>query len=56
MYKSFTADELRKHCNLPSDYEVSGFISYGAWDEEKQINNLENALKSLEINYKINIL
>ena len=56
MYKSFTADEFRVDCNLPLDYEVAGFICYGAWDDEKHLKNFEDALKYLGIEYKINTL
>ncbi len=56
MYKSFTADQFRKHCKLPPDYEVAGFICYGAWDDEKHIGELERGLKALGIEYKINTL
>ena len=53
MYKSFTADEFRKHCALPPDYKISGFLSYGGWDDEKHIKNLEDTLKDLGIKYRI---
>lgn len=56
MYKSFTADELRKHCNLMPDYGVAGFLCYGAWDDEKHFGNIEDALKQMGIDYKINTL
>jgi len=56
MYKSFTAAEFKKHCNLPADYEVSGFLCYGAWDDEKHFKNMEDALIALGIEYKINTL
>lgn len=56
MYKSFTANELRELCSLPPDYELAGFICYGAWDDEKHINELERALKALNIEYEINNL
>lgn len=31
MYKKFTADDYRKHINLPSDYSVEGFIVFGTF-------------------------
>lgn len=31
MYKKFTADDYRKHINLPSDYSVEGFIIFGTF-------------------------
>lgn len=51
MYKSFTADEYRKHFNLPPDYSVKGFMSYGAWDEENQFVRLKKVLGELGIAY-----
>ena len=54
MYKLFTAAEFKEHMKLPPDYEVAGFLCYGAWDDEKHFANMEEALKSLGIEYKIN--
>lgn len=51
MYKSFTAEEYRKHFSLPLDYKVDGFISYGGWMEEKQRGEIEDILKQNNINY-----
>jgi len=51
MYKSFTPEEYKKHFNLPPDYKVKAYISYGAWDDEKHINNLKNALLELGIKF-----
>jgi len=31
MYKKFTADDYRKHINLPTDYSVEGFIIFGSF-------------------------
>jgi purine-nucleoside phosphorylase len=31
MYKSFTADDYRKHHKLPTDYTVDGFIIFGTF-------------------------
>lgn len=51
MYKSFTAEEYRKHFNLPADYRVKGFMSYGSWDEENQIIRLKKVLEEQGITY-----
>ncbi len=56
MYKSFTAEEYREHFNLPSDYNVEGFISYGGWMEEKQREELESILKENNIIYSLRTL
>lgn len=49
MYKSFTAKEFKKLLNIPSDYSVEGFISYGAWDEAKHFAIVAEALDELGI-------
>lgn len=51
MYKSFTAEEYRKHFDLPPNYSVAGLLSYGAWDEAKHFNKLHRALDGLKIKY-----
>lgn len=51
MYKSFTASDHRKDFKLPLDYYVSGFLSYGAWDEKKYIEKLYSALDKLKVVY-----
>lgn len=51
MYKSFSPDEYKKHFNLPPDYCVAAFLSYGAWDEEKHFKKLFGALDDLGIKY-----
>lgn len=53
MYKSFTAEEYRKHFNLLPDYNVKGFMSYGAWDEESSFNRLKKTLDELGIVYVV---
>jgi len=50
MYKSFTAEEYKSHFNLPPDYKIEAFISYGSWNLEKEFNNTLEALKELSIN------
>ena len=40
MYKTFTADEYRKHIGLPEDYRVDGMLCYGTWDREKHVKIL----------------
>lgn len=56
MYKSFTAEEYRKHFNLPIDYCVDGLISYGGWMEEKQRGEIEVILKESHISYSLRTL
>ena len=56
MYKSLNADQFKKQLNLPSDYIVKGFISYGGWDEQKHFNHIRAVLGKLKINYSEKIL
>ena len=51
MYKAFTASELKGHFNLPPDYKIKGYISYGAYDNEKHFNNIKKVLKELKLKY-----
>ncbi len=53
MYKSFTADEYRKHFKIPLDYKVKGFLSYGAWSTDQQFESLKNTLNRLSIEYTV---
>ncbi|MEI6352506.1 MAG: hypothetical protein WCO35_01045 [Candidatus Nomurabacteria bacterium] len=56
MYKTFTAEDFKKQLNLPLDYQVEGFISYGGWMEEKQREEIESVLKESNISYSLKIL
>ncbi len=51
MYHAKTAKELRQFLKLEDSYKVDGFLSYGAWDEEKHFRNLHFYLKELGISY-----
>ena len=51
MYKSFTAEEFKRFFNIPLAYNVKGFMSYGAWDEEKHFNKFQKILDELGIQY-----
>lgn len=51
MYKSFTASEFKGFFKLPNDYRVSGFLSYGAWDDEKHFQKIHELLKDLGIEF-----
>ncbi len=37
MYKTFTAEEYKKHLGLPEDYKVDGMLCYGTWDKDRHI-------------------
>lgn len=56
MYKTFTAEEYKKHFSLPADYNVDGFLSYGSWNEKKHRDEIEQILKNNNISYELNIL
>lgn len=49
MYKSFAAEEFKIFLKIPLDYKIKGFLSYGAWDEEKHFNKITSILKELGI-------
>ncbi len=51
MYKSFTAEELKKLLNIPPAYSVKGLLSYGAWDEKKHFDKIQETLDGLGIRY-----
>jgi len=51
MYKSLNAIEFKKRLDLPLDYKVKGFISYGGWGNEKHFNFTRESLNSLHIKY-----
>jgi purine-nucleoside phosphorylase len=52
MYKAFTAAELKKMLDLPADYSIEAFLSYGAWDRPKHDANIEKVMKDLGIDFK----
>lgn len=51
MYKSFNAEEYRKHFSLPADYAVEGFLSYGSWDENEYKEIVKSILDENNISY-----
>jgi len=51
MYKSLTAEEHKKYFSLPQNYKVDGFLSYGAWDEEKHRDKIKKTLENMGISY-----
>lgn len=55
MYKSMTSADYKKFLSLPDDYQIEGFLSYGAWDEEKQRGNLIKSLNNLNIEFTTQI-
>jgi purine-nucleoside phosphorylase len=53
MYKSLSADDFRKEFKLGDDYSVKGFLSYGAWDDEKHTQKIQDILRELNIDFSI---
>lgn len=51
MYKSFTADDYRKHWKLPANYKVHGFIIFGTF-HPGPYDQLKAQLSNLEVNVK----
>ena len=56
MYKSFTAEQYRKHLDLPDDYKIDGALCYGTIYEEKFIGILQECLEEMGIESEINML
>jgi purine-nucleoside phosphorylase len=54
MYKNFTGQEYKKFIGLPDDYKIDGMLIYGTWQKQKQFLILEQALKDLGIEAKLN--
>jgi nucleoside phosphorylase len=52
MYKSFTAEEYKRHLALPADYKVDGMLCYGTWDKDKQVAIFKNTLEGLAKNFE----
>ncbi len=51
MYKSHSAEYYKTRFCLPEDYNISGLLSYGAWDEQKHFNKIHKILDELNIKY-----
>jgi purine-nucleoside phosphorylase len=56
MYRELAVDEYKKMMELPPDYKVEGFLSFGTYNVEKQVGLLKNVLDSLNIQYELNRL
>jgi len=51
MYKAHDDNYYRSYLGLGDNYYVSGFISFGSWDEKRHLDILFDTLDKLEINY-----
>ncbi len=52
MYKAWTRTEMCERLGLKPEYRLSGFMSYGAWDDEKHFNNLRSALEEIGVKFE----
>lgn len=48
MYRSFTADQYRKHLGFPEDYSVDAMLCYGTLYEERVLTQLSKVLDALQ--------
>ena len=51
MYKALTADDYRRHLNIPQEYEVDGFVAYGSF-RSYPFEQLKMPLAKLKPDYK----
>lgn len=51
MYREITASEYKTIFGFSPDYAVSGFLSYGSWNEPEYLGRLHDILRELKINY-----
>jgi len=56
VYKSFTAEQYKKHMSLPDDYRVDGVLCYGTLYEERMIVELQEFLEEMGIKFELNYL
>ncbi len=53
MYKVRTAEDWKKHFELPLEYKVEGFMSYGAWGVEEQFRIFEKITEDMRPDVEI---
>jgi purine-nucleoside phosphorylase len=56
MYRSFTAEQYRKHLQLSDSYKVDGVLCYGTLYEERTISVLETCLAEMGVKPEIKSL
>lgn len=56
MYKSFTAEQYKKHLGFPDDYKVDGVLCYGTLYEERVVEALMQCLSEMNINTELKSL
>lgn len=53
MYRSFTADQYRKHLGFPSEYKVDAMLCYGTLYEERVLKQLKEVIKAMGLDATI---
>lgn len=56
MYKTYTAEQYKKHLGFPADYRIDGVLSYGTLYEDMIIKELEVCLVEMGLVYELKIL
>ena len=56
MYKSFTAEQYKKHLGFAEDYTIDGVLSYGTLYEDKVIGDLKACLSEMGLEYELKTL
>lgn len=56
MYRSFTAEQYRKHLGFPDNYKVDAFICYGTLYEDRTLTQLSKVLESLGLNSELKVM
>lgn len=56
MYRSFTAEQYRKHLGFLASYKVGAMLCYGTLFEERVLDQLDIAIKELRLKASINPL
>ncbi len=56
MYKTFTAEEYKKHLGLPGDYKVDGMLCYGTWDKDRHVEIFKDVVNKSGKQFEYGIL
>lgn len=56
MYRSFTAEQYRKHLGFPEDYTVDAMLCYGTLYEDRVLSQLDVVIKELGLDAEIKAL
>jgi len=56
MYKSFSAEQYKKHLGFPEDYRIDGVLCYGTLYEDRVHGALKTCLSDMKIDAKLKTL